>query len=83
MSKYTEDDNRSMQLNDNNERYCSSRGEDPDEDDGEEQERPTRRRTKGSYSKNDAQWDYQRWFGHWPSDKGLKRGTNWDGYDDE
>ena len=33
MSKYTEDDNRSMQLNDNNDRYYSSRGIDRYDDD--------------------------------------------------
>jgi len=32
MSKYSSDDNRSMQLNDNNERYYSSRGYDDDDD---------------------------------------------------
>ena len=32
MSKYTSDDNRSMQLNDNNERYYSSRDIDEDDD---------------------------------------------------
>jgi len=32
MGKYTSDDNRSMQLNDNNERYYSSRGIDQDDD---------------------------------------------------
>ena len=31
MGKYTSDDNRSMQLNDNNDRYYSSRGIDRDE----------------------------------------------------
>ena len=37
MSKYTADDNRSMQLNDNNDRYYSSRGIDryDDDDDGD------------------------------------------------
>jgi len=33
MSKYTADDNRSMQLNDNNDRYYSSRGIERDNDD--------------------------------------------------
>ena len=32
MAKYTSDDNRSMQLNPNNERYYSSRGIDQNED---------------------------------------------------
>ena len=32
MGKYTSDDNRSMQLNDNNERYYSSRGDSDDDD---------------------------------------------------
>ena len=36
MSKYTSDDNRSMQLNDNNERYYSSRGDSDYEDDYED-----------------------------------------------
>jgi len=36
MSKYTSDDNRSMQLNDNNDRYYSSRGIDRYDDNDEE-----------------------------------------------
>ena len=37
MGKYTSDDNRSMQLNDNNDRYWSSRDIDPHEDCGEDE----------------------------------------------
>ncbi len=36
MGKYTSDDNRSMQLNDNNERYWSSRGIDLDDNYGDD-----------------------------------------------
>ena len=36
MSKYTADDNRSMQLNDNNDRYYSSRGIDRHDDDDDD-----------------------------------------------
>ena len=36
MSKYTADDNRSMQLNDNNDRYYSSRGIDRYDDDNDD-----------------------------------------------
>ena len=38
MSKYTSDDNRSMQLNDNNDRYYSSRGIDRYDDDYSDEE---------------------------------------------
>lgn len=37
MGKYTSDDNRSMQLNDNNERYWSSRDIDPHDDYGDDE----------------------------------------------
>ena len=41
MGKYTSDDNRSMQLNDNNERYWSSRDIDPHDDYGDDEDSST------------------------------------------
>ena len=49
MGSYTSDDNRSMQLNDNNDRYYSSRGIDRDDDDYDFEEENTEGENMGSY----------------------------------
>ena len=64
MGKYTSDDNRSMQLNDNNDRYWSSRDIDPYDDGGcDEEDTNLYKRVVIGYRSTIpkfGQWEYNR-----------------------
>ena len=65
MSKYTSDDNRSMQLNDNNDRYYSSRGidrYDDDDDDTCSYQMPIGNTTR--HLNDDSRWERSEHMSH-------------------